>query len=244
MHYRNLLLPVAALLLAGATAQAQHRRAQRYVNSQGRVYYRGPLRATAGGGVAFYNGDLGGPGQSFPRPAADLGVVYRIRPRVLVGGGFTYASLGASDRLKERGLAFVGQNIAGSTFLRLDLLPDESAFNSTSNSTAPFQVFAQAGIGALLYNPRSYLGTGQPGKNTKFQDPERNDYPAMAGVLPIGGGLSARLSDRLRVNLEAHYFFTSTDNLDDVSNKRVGGASRGDDGFGVVLLKADYALPF
>jgi hypothetical protein len=245
MQYRKLMLPLlAGLLLVGQATQAQSRRQGRYRNGEGRVYYRGPLRATLGGGTAFYNGDLGGPGQSFLGPAAELGVLYRIRPRVLLGGGFTYATLGATDQSKERGLAFTGQNLAGTAFVRFDLLPDESAFSSVYSDTPPFQVFVQAGIGALLYDPRSYMGTGRPGDGTIYLKPERSDYPAMAGVLPAGAGLSIRLNDQLRVNLEGHYFFTTTDNLDDISNERLGGASRGDDGFGVLLLKADYTIPF
>ncbi len=45
-----------------------------------------------------------------------------------------------------------------------------------------------------------------------------------------------------KANFEASYYFTTTDQLDDISNKRLRGASNSNDGFGTVMRKLDYAL--
>jgi opacity protein-like surface antigen len=245
MRFRSWVFGALAAGLGVASslpAQAQFHRKVRYYNRQGRPYYRGPLHVTLAGGTGLYNGDLGNaPGDNFFGPAVSLGVLYRLTAHVHLGGEFSYLELGARDQLKERGLAFASTNGLGTAFFRFDLLPDESIFAASVAEAPVFQVFLQGGAGLMLYNPQSYVGTARPTKETKFLATERNDYPAMTGVLPVGGGFSVRLTDRLRANLEANYYFTPSDQLDDIS-KRLGGASRSDDGFGTVMLKLDYAL--
>ena len=230
-------------LLTASPARAQYHYPVRHYNSQGRPYYRGPLHVTIGGGTALYNGDLGNaPGDNFLGPALSLGVLYRLSPHFHLGSEFTYAEIGARDRLKERGLAFTGTNGTGTVFLRYDLLADQSVFAASVADAPVFQVYVQGGAGLLLYNPEAYLGTARPGAGTPLLPFERNDYPALAGVAPVGGGFSVLLIDRLRANLEGNYYFSTTDQLDDISNKRLGGASQSNDGFGTIMLKLDYAL--
>jgi len=243
MRFRALILgAVATGIFASQTAKAQYHHPVRHYNAQGRPYYRGPLHVTLGGGTALYNGDLGNsPGDNFLGPAVSLGVLYRLTPHLHLGSEFSYVEMGARDRLKERGLAFTSTNGLGTVFFRFDLLPDESVFASTQAEAPTFQVYVQGGAGLLLYNPQAYLGTARATKGTSFLAPERNDYPALAGVLPVGGGFSVRILDQLRAGLEANYYFTSTDQLDDI-NTRLGGASMNKDGFGTVMLKLDYSL--
>jgi opacity protein-like surface antigen len=234
---------LTTVLLAGQSAQAQFQRHVRHYNRQGRPYYAGPLRVTLGGGTALYNGDLGSsPGDAFLGPALSAGVLYRLSPHLHLGSEFSYVSMGARDKLKERGLAFVSHNGLGTVFFRFDLLPDESVFAASMAEPPIFQVFVQGGAGLLLYNPKSYFGSERSDDNTPFLRPERNDYPALAGVAPVGGGFSVRLTDQLRANLEGNYYFTTTDQLDDVSGLRLGEASKSNDGFGTLLLKLEYSL--
>ena len=234
---------LGAALLTGRSAHAQYHHPERHYNRQGRPYFRGPLHVTFGGGTGLYNGDLGNsPGDNFLGPALSAGVLYRLTPHLHLGSELSYVTLGARDRLKERGLAFTGTNGVGTVYLRFDLLPDESIFAASRAEAPTLQIFVQGGAGLLLYNPRSYVGTSRPGKGTDYLAPERNDYPAMAGLAPVGGGFSVRLTDQLRANLEANYYFTTTDQLDDISNKRLLGASNSNDGFGTVMLKLDYSL--
>ena len=243
MRFRAAILGgIAAGLFFNRPALAQHQRQERYYSHQ-RPYYRGPLHVTLGGGTALYDGDLGNsPGDNFLGPAVSLGVLYRLTPHLHLGSELSYFELGARDKLRERGLAFTSTNGLGTVFFRFDLLPDESIFAATQAEAPTFQVFVQGGAGLLLYNPQSYIGTQRATGGTSFLAPERNDYPALAGVAPVGGGFSVRLTGQLRANLEANYYFTTTDQLDDVSNKRLGGASLNRDGFGTVMLKLDYSL--
>lgn len=244
MGFRALIFGVlAAGVLSSQTASAQYQRQVRHFNHQGRPYFRGPLHVVLGGGTALYNGDLGNSvGDDFLGPALSLGVLQRLTPHLHVGGEFSYVKMGARDQLQERGLAFTSTNGLGTVFLRFDLLQDESVFAASQAEAPTFQVYVQGGAGLLLYNPQAYFGTERTTKETSFLAPERNDYPAMAGVAPVGGGFSVRLTEQLRAGLEANYYFTATDQLDDVSNKRLGGASVSKDGFGTVMLKVDYSL--
>ena len=243
MRFQALILGVmAAGLFSSQAAQAQHQRQVRHYNSQGRAYYRGPLHVTLGGGTALYNGDLGNsPGDNFLSPALSLGVLYRLTPHLHLGSEFSYLKLGARDKAKERGLAFTSTNGLGTVLLRFDLLPDESVFAASMTEAPIFQLYVQAGAGLLLYDPKSYVGTERATGDTSFLAPERNDYPALAGVAPVGAGFTVRVIDKLRVGLEGNYYFTTTDHLDDI-NLRLGGASASNDGFGTVMLKLDYSL--
>ena len=243
MRFRALIWgALAAGLLSSPAAQAQHQRQVRYYNRQGRPYYRGPLQLTLGGGTALYNGDLGNsPGDNFLSPALSLGVRYRLTPHLHLGSELSYLKLGARDQAKERGLAFTSTNGLGTVLLRFDLLPDESVFAASSAEAPIFQVYVQGGAGLLLYNPQAYFGTARPTETTAFLAPERNDYPALAGVAPVGAGFTVRLLDQLRAGLEGNYYFTTTDQLDDI-NLRLGGASQSNDGFGTVMLRLDYSL--
>lgn len=234
---------LTAGLLASHQAQAQHQRQARHYSSQGRPYYRGPLHLTLGAGTGLYDGDLGNsPGNNFFGPALSLGVLYRLTPHLHVGGEFSYLKLGARDKATERNLAFTSTNGLGTVLLRFDLLPDESVFAASVAAPPMVQVYLQGGAGLLLYNPQAYLGAERATSDTGFLAPERNDYPALAGVAPVGGGIGVRLTEQLRANLEGNYYFTTTDQLDDISNKRLGGASQSRDGFGTMMLKMEYSL--
>ena len=234
---------LATSALAARPAAAQHQRQVRHYNSQGRPYYQGPLRVTLAGGTGFYNGDLGNsPGDNFFGLAGSLGVLYRLTPHLHLGSELSYVPLAARDHLPGRGLAFTSRNGLGTMFLRYDLLADESVFAASNGESPIFQVYVQGGAGLLLYDPQSYLGTTRASSSTTFLAPERNDYPALAGAFPVGGGFSVHLLDRWRAGLEANYYFTTTDQLDDVSNKRLDGASASRDGFGTLMLKLDYSL--
>ena len=233
---------MATSALAARPAAAQHQRQVRHYNSQGRPYYQGPLHVTLAGGTGFYDGDLGNsPGDNFYGVAGSVGVLYRLTPHLHLGSEFSYVPLGARDHLRDRGLAFTSHNGVGTAFLRYDLFTDESVFAASNGEPPVFQAYVQGGAGLLLYSPQSYLGTGRTSSTGTFA-PERNDYPALAGAFPVGAGFSVHLFDRWRAGVEGNYYFTTTDQLDDISNKRLGGASANRDGFGTLMLKLDYSL--
>jgi hypothetical protein len=235
-------LTASVLLAHTATAQDGPERRRRYYSSQARAYYRGPVRFTVGGGAAFYNGDLAGNfSDNLPGPSASLGVLYLLRPRLVIGGEATYFQVGAKDQLPERGLAFRGRNVSGVTFLRYELLRDESQFATPKRPASLIKPYVKAGAGFLLYSPKAYRGTLRPDASTAYLEPERNDYPALGLVAPVGFGLVFRLTPQLNATAEAAYYFTTTDQLDDISPASGRSSSSLNDGYGLAEIKLEYA---
>lgn len=232
MRIASLLLGAALLGPLATHAQAP----RRHYDAQGRGFYRGPLRLTAGGGAALYFGDLGG---LRPGPALSGGVVYTWRPHWAVGGELSWLQLAATDRVPERGLAFRGRNLALTSFVRFEPLTDPSWYGASRNRYARIKPFVQAGGGFVIYNPRAYRGTNYPSGEGGFLAPERPDYPGTALVAPVGGGLSVNVVPGLWITAEGTYSFTTTDLLDDVS-QRANPARN--DGYALFGLKAEYQI--
>ncbi|QIX61291.1 hypothetical protein FY528_03600 [Hymenobacter lutimineralis] len=240
MNFRFLLVATLAAFAAPAAVAQSPNHGKRHYNHQSRPYYRGPVRFTFGGGITYYNGDLTGSlAENFIGPAISAGVLYKLYPGLQVGGEFTYFQLGAKDQLPSRGLAFRGRNASLIAQARLSLLRDPADFSDGTGVPAVIKPYLRFGVGALLYSPESYQGTERPTSNTNFGSPERNDYPATALIAPVGLGLSVRASRRVSVALEGTYFFTTTDHLDDVSTRANPARN---DGYGLLELKAEYAL--
>lgn len=236
-----LLLTLASTQLATAQDGGPERR-RRHYDGNARPYYRGPVRLTLGGGVGLYSGDLtSGLSEQLVGPSFSAGLLYKVRPHWLVGGEFSYVQLGAKDQLPERNLAFRTKAGSGVVLFRFEPLRDEGAFADPRKPAALIKPYLKAGVGFLLYSPKAYNGTLRPDDNTTFLPSERNDYPAMALVAPVGLGLTLRLTPKLNASIEGSYSFISTDQLDDISP--AGGRSTSDrnDGYGQVELKLEYA---
>jgi hypothetical protein len=229
-------------LLLPRLGAAQHgpERRRRHYNSQARPYYRGPVRATLGLGAGFYNGDLTSSlSENFPGFSGSVGVLYQLKPHLLIGSEFAAFQIGAKDKLPERNLAFRARNGSGEVFFRYQPFHDEADYADPRSAAAIVKPYLKVGVGLLLYNPQSYNGTARPEEFTSFLAPERNDYPAVAIVAPVGLGLTLRLSRTLNATAEAAYYFTTTDHLDDVSQRASGTAN---DGYVRAELKVEYAF--
>ncbi|WP_141106601.1 hypothetical protein [Hymenobacter gelipurpurascens] len=242
------LLPALLLLSVAATEQATAQdygpeRRRRHYASNARPYYRGPVRFTLGGGVGLYNGDLTSSlSDQFPGGSVSLGLLYKVRPHWLVGGEATYFALGAKDYLPERNLAFRGRNGSGVAFLRWEPFTDEAAFADPRSPASLIKPYLKAGVGFLVYSPRAYNGTMRADDNTSFLATEReNIYPGVAGVAPVGVGVTLRLLPKLNASIEGSYYFTTTDQLDDISTVSGRSSSANNDGYGLVELKLEYA---
>ncbi|MEJ7660071.1 MAG: hypothetical protein WKG07_10860 [Hymenobacter sp.] len=80
----------------------------------------------------------------------------------------------------------------------------------------------------------------QPEPQQRGPTPEPgNSYPAAALALPVGGGFTLRASPQLALTAEALYYFTTTDLLDDVSQR---GNPKATDGLVTVTLKAEFSF--
>ena len=144
-------------------------------------------------------------------------MLYRLTPHLHLGSEFSYVQMGARDQAKERGLAFASTNGLGTVFFRFDLLPDESIFAASMAEAPIFQVFVQGGAGLLLYNPQAYLGMPAPTKPTSSCRPSATTTRPWPAWPRWARGFSLRLTDQLRASLEGNYYFTTTDQLDDVN---------------------------
>ncbi len=244
-----LLLTAAATHSALAQSVGPERR-QRHYDHQGRLYYKGPLRFTLGGGVGYYNGDLTSRlGDQFLGPSLSAGLLYQFHPHWQVGGELSYLQLGAKDYLPGRGLAFQGKNGLAAAFVRWEPLTDPGAYSLPAGQSALIKPYLKLGVGMALYSPKAYRGTERPSGNTtpNYLEPERYDYPAVALTLPVGVGLTVRLTSRLNASLEGSYSLTTTDQLDDIStvpspDSNTGrSASSLNDNYGQLELKLEYA---
>jgi hypothetical protein len=217
---------LAGSLLAAFPSVAQRRPAgyqtpERLHSPDQRSYRRPPLRLTFGVNFATYNGDITGQlSDNSLRPGFGLGLVVPMSPHLSVAAELSYNKLKAVDQRPARGLSFQGTNGVLTVLGRYNFLADKSMNFGPSFSLANFQPFATAGAGLLLFDPVASQTVA--GVRTQL-DPERRNtnymYPHLGGVLPVGAGLTVRTSAYFAVTLEGLYYFTSTDLLDDVSER-------------------------
>ena len=239
---RTLLLTA---LLGGAVvaAHAQQRGGYRSprrlhtVNSQ-QGYRRPPLCFSLGVNTAYYNGDITSKfGNNSYRIGGDIGVTQAISPRVTLGLEFTYFQLKARDSQADRGLRFTSDNYMLVPFFRYNLIADRSMYLGVGQRAQDLQVYLEAGVGAIRYNPKAYQEANGP---LALVPESKGGYPATAGVLPVGLGFTYRMSKGTFISLEGLYYFSSTDLLDDVSQR---GNSKSLDGFAVANLKFEFNFP-
>lgn len=241
---KSYLLSAALVALSlSVCAQDHPERRKRHYDMQARTYYRGPVRFSAGAGVGLYNGDLTkGLSNQLPGPSFSLGVLYPVHPHWTVGTEATYFQIGSTDYLPERNLAFRGRNGTGTVFVRFEPLRDGAYYATPRPApTALVKPYLKLGVGLALYSPKAYNGTTRPDDNTSFLRPERGDYPALAIVAPVGLGVTLRLTPKLNATAEAAYYFTTTDQFDDISTGLGRSSSALNDGYGLVELKLEYS---
>jgi hypothetical protein len=222
----TLTLFLAGSLLAALPSLAQRRPSgyhnpERLHNSEQRSYRRPPMRLTFGVNFATYNGDITSRlGDNSLRPGFGIGLVRPMSPHFSLAAELSYNKLKATDQRPERGLRFEGTNGTLTLLARYNFLADKSMNFGPAFSRANFQPFATAGVGLLLFDPQAYQTVA--GVTTQLQPERRNVnylYPHLGSVLPVGAGVTMRTSPYFAVTLEGLYYFTSTDLLDDVSER-------------------------
>ena len=182
------------------------------------------------GGTSSYYGDL--QQNLFPdfgyRAAGGLGYKFFIHPNIGFRAGINYASLYGADSLSEipvirqRNLNFETNLLEISAGIEANLLPVDPDFYKFS----PY-VFAQMGL--FYYNPYTLatdqekiylrpLGTEGQGLD---QYPERTPYSLVNVAFPLGAGVKFLIGNKVFVNLEMGFRFTTTDYIDDVSKSYV-----------------------
>ena len=229
-------------LLGGLSTTVQaappgYRPVRRFYTASHQAYRRLPTRFVLGFNTAYYNGDLTDRvSDNTFRLGLTLGVVRTLSPHLSFGADVGFVQLQAKDFAPSRGYRFTNTNALLTPFLRYNLFADKSMYLGPGYKPTPVQLFVQAGVGGLIYNPVATQNIGP--FDAKLTDEKPNAYPALAGVLPVGGGVTLRASKSFAFTLEGLYYFTSTDLLDGVSQR---GNPNSVDSFITGALKLEYS---
>jgi hypothetical protein len=176
------------------------------------------------------------------RPTVQIGVRYRILQELAVKPTFTYAFITADDATSgsygryRRNLHFRAQLFElGAQFEYYFLKEKEMAKYTFASMRAinRFSAYAFVGGGGFYFEPKAELngewhklrplnteGQGQPSYeyNGETYTPDE-PYQPFAAYLSMGLGGRYKLNDRISLGLEISNRYTSTDYLDDASNR-------------------------
>lgn len=233
-----IIILILLLPLLPFAAEAQNSFVQRIGRSK--LPERG-LVIVAGGGVAGVKSDIcGSPGCNDFGPNVSMGAWYKFTPYLSMAGSIDYIRLGAEEKDPRRPLnvAFQSEVIEVSGSVVLNLLDSYAGSGNYRSSRKRFVVpYVRAGGGFIYYTATSFPGdvSRLEDSQTKY-DPERN-YPAIAAVIPFGGGLRFRFSDEFAVAGELMYRITTTDYLDNVGPRL---ADPNTDHYAVAAIKIMY----
>lgn len=229
-----LLLALLGSSFSAIAAPPGYHAPRRFLTPGGQAYHRQPLRLSLGLNLAYYNGDLTGKlTNNSLRVGVNAGLTKTLSPRLTLATDLSFFRLKATDDYPDRGYGFSSDNGLLTGRLQYNILADKSLYIGPAHREVPLLVYAEAGVGALVYSPTATQ------YNVALPAEGRNKYPDLAAVLPVGGGVTLRTSKRLALSLEALYYFTSTDLLDDVSQR--GNPNRHDD-FATLTFKAEISL--
>lgn len=225
---------------------------------------------TAGFGANYYVGDL--TDNSFSSgirisPNFSAGLQQRINDRIHLRAELLWYQIAGADSLSnefgkvERNLSFRARNLELS-FVGIFHFINKS---SNANGRAGFVPFAVFGIGVTTNDPKAELNGDL--YSLRPLELEGESYGKYAFVMPMGGGVRAKINEAFDISLEGSYRITFTDYLDDVSTVYVQhtespavelsdrsltqlkafGDQRGDpsnmDGYFIMSLKLQYYLP-
>jgi hypothetical protein len=237
---RSLLLTalLSSALSAVQAAPPGYRSSRYHYTSGNQPYHRPPVRLTFGGNLAYYNGDITSRlKDNTLRLGLGIGIAQSLSPHFVYGIDLSYFKLQAKDQVLARNYRFASTNGLLTTFLRYNLNEDKSMYVGAKYKPSPVQVFVQAGVGATLFDPTAtQIVNDRP---VGLPPEQRGGYPQVAAVLPVGAGVTLRASRAVRFTLEGLYYFTSTDLLDDISQRANPGMK---DDFATVSLKMEYAF--
>lgn len=238
---RSVLTALLGGSLAAApalAAPADYYPPRHFYTSRHQSYHRPPARLTLGAGAAYYDGDL--TNRISSHPSFSLGLVRPLSPHLSFGVDLAYVRLEAQDYNVSRGLRFTSTGGALTTFVRYNLLADKSMYLGPQYRPTRAQLFVQGGVGLLLNSAQASANNPELPYGRVALPPERpGGYPTLAGVLPVGGGITLRASRALAFTLEGLVYFTSTDLLDDISQRA---SPEKKDNFATASLKLEYAF--
>ena len=232
------ILGLATLGAAHAGPPGYHAPRRRY-NAHNQPYVRPALRLHLSANLAYYNGDLTNRfNDNTLRLGYGLGITQALSPHFTFSTELGVLYLKAKDFYPGRGYSFESTNGLLQATLRYNIFEDKSMYTGLMHKASPAQLFVEAGAGLLLTSPTAYQSDGAGGA-VQLPAEGRNSYPLLAGAFPVGIGGTLKASPHLYLTLDALYYFTTTDLLDDI-NQRAN--PKQPDNFATLTLKVEYAF--
>lgn len=230
---------LAAQATAACASPPGYHSPRRRYTARNIAYVRPPLRLHISSNLAYYNGDLTNrfKDNTF-RPGFGVGLTQVLGPRFTFSSELALVYLKAKDQNVSRGYSFEGTNGLLQATLRYHLFEDKSMYVGLQKKDMPAQLFLEAGAGLLLTSPTAYQSDGVGGE-VQLRPDTFAGYPLLAAAFPVGIGGTLKASNHLYFTLDALYYFTTTDLLDDVSRR---GNPKQPDNFATLTLKIEYAL--
>jgi hypothetical protein len=229
-----LLFALLGSSLAAVAGPPGYHAPRRFLTPSNQPYHRDPLRLSFGVNLGYYNGDLTGKLKNNKfRLGVNAGLTKTLSPHLTFVTDLSYIHLKAEDDYAYRSYSFSADNGLLTGRLQYNIFADKSLYIGPNHKEMPVLVFLEAGVGATLFSPAAAQF------NVPLAPEGRNTYPALAAVLPVGGGVTLRASQRLAFTAELLYYFTSTDVLDDISQR--GNPDQLDD-FATLSFKAEFSL--
>lgn len=201
---------------------------------------RGVILAVGGGLAAVRSDICGRPGCNRFGPNVSLGALYYLTSYLGVSGNIDYLRLGATEISPSRPLnvSFRSEVVEVTGTVVVNLLDTYAGSGGYRSLRKRFLVpYLRAGAGLVYYTPTSYPGQGKLNEAQTTYESERN-YPAIAAVIPFGGGLRFRINNEFSIAPELIYHITTTDYLDNIGPE-LGNPNR-DDHYGVAAVKVLY----
>ena len=230
------LAPLCAAL--ASTPPGYHAPRRRYT-ARKQPYIRPAARIHFSGNLAYYNGDITSRfADNTFRLGYGVGFTQALSPRLTFSTELSAFYLKAKDFYPGRGYSFDSNNGLLQATLRYNLFEDKSMLTGLNQVSSPGQLFVEAGAGLLLTSPTAYQADGLGGVQQLLPE-TRAGYPLLAAAFPVGIGGTLRATPHLYFTLDALYYFTTTDLLDDISQR---GNPKQPDNFATLTLKIEYAF--
>jgi len=170
-------------------------------------------------GYATYYGDLCNGIQCFKfRPQVGGGVILRtnyLGKRLSLRADVRFFRLYSDDVYKARNLDFRSSNWEGLLLGQFELFPYEKMMRRRSF----INPYVYAGFGFVTYDPWGKLPNGK-WEQLRPVETEHVKYGNVAFAYTAGFGLKFRYSYKWNFMVEGGYRFTTTDYMDDVSQKK------------------------
>lgn len=234
------LLLCCLTLFCLSTAEAQTKLNKRRAVSK--VPEKRGVILSMGGGLAAVRSDIcGRPECNNFGPNVSVGALYYLTSYLGVSGNIDYLRLGASEisPLRPLNISFRSEVVEVTGTVVINLLDSYAGSAGYRSLRKRFLVpYIRAGAGLVYYTSTSYPGQGKLDDSQTTYDPARK-YPAIAAVIPFGGGLRFRINNEFSIAPELIYHITTTDYLDNI-DPELGNPNGRDDHYGIAAVKVLY----